>query len=100
MASRPQRIGEVLSQLIARAQLGQLHGSSQWDAAWRGAAGPAAAKYSRIGRFHRGVVEVIVANSTVLQELSFRKHELLKALAAAMPEADIRDVRFRVGVVG
>ncbi len=100
MHGRPQRIGEVLAQLIGRGRLGQLHGAAQWEAAWENAAGPLAAQYTRVGRFRRGTLEVIVANSTVLQELSFRKQELVEKLAEAAPDAALREVRFRLGPVG
>ena len=57
------------------------------------------ASYSRLGNIRRGVVEVTVSNSTVLQELTFQKTELLKKITTALPDQKIRDLRFRVGSV-
>lgn len=99
MHGKPQRIGEVLAQLVGRGRLGQVHGAAQWEAAWKQAAGPVAAKYTRVGRFFRGTLEVIVANSTLLQELSFRKQELVERLAEAATGAKLRQLRFRVGAI-
>jgi hypothetical protein len=41
-----------------------------------------------------------VANSTLVQELGFRKRDLLDALGRLLPDQPIRDLRFRVGAVG
>jgi hypothetical protein len=42
---------------------------------------------------------VTVANSTLVQELSFQKPALLESLASLLPDEPIRDLRFRVGPV-
>jgi hypothetical protein len=48
----------------------------------------------------RGVLTVIVAHPTLLEELSaFRKSELLQALRAGAPATPIQDIRFRVGPI-
>jgi len=99
MERGPQRIGDVLAQLVGRGRLGQLHAAGQWEDAWRQVAGPVASRYTRVACFRRGVLEVVVASSTVLQELSFRRQELIAGLAAAVPEAVLRDVRFRLGAI-
>jgi hypothetical protein len=45
----------------------------------------------------RGVLEVLVGNSTLAQELGFQKKSLVKRLAELLPEEKIRDLKFRVG---
>ena len=47
----------------------------------------------------RGVLEVWVQNSTLVQELSFEKTRLLKTLAQLVPDEKIRDLKFRVGPI-
>ena len=47
----------------------------------------------------RGVLEVLVSNSSVLQELAFLKTKAVKTLKQLVPEQQIRDVRFRVGAI-
>ena len=55
---------------------------------------------TRVGEVRRGVLTVIVAHPTLLEELAaFRKPELLQALRAAAPATTIHDIRFRVGPV-
>ena len=51
------------------------------------------------GNVRRGVLEVLVSNSSVLQELSFLKPKAIKTLTRLVPEQQIKGVRFRVGPI-
>jgi predicted nucleic acid-binding Zn ribbon protein len=98
-ARRPRKIADVVAQLITMRGYGRLQADEDFAAAWQAAAGTALGRFSRPGRLRRGVLEVAVANSTILQELTFQKNDILAALAAELPRARIRDVRFRLGPV-
>lgn len=95
----PQRIGETLSVLMARRGYAQLAAAGERDEAWKSAAGERLAAHSRIGSVRGGVVEITVGNSAVLQELTFRKRELVERIVAALPDQKIRDLRFRIGTL-
>ena len=97
MARGPQTIGNVLSELMARRGYARSQSAEAFDAAWREAAGPLAAKYTRPGQLRGGTLEVVVANSTLMQELGFQKKGLLEALAKLLPDEGIKNLRFRVG---
>ena len=97
MARGPQTIGNVLSELMARRGYARVQSAAAYDAAWREAAGPLAAKYTRPGQLRGGTLEVVVANSTLMQELGFQKSGLLQALAKLLPDEGIKNLRFRVG---
>ncbi|MFZ1933648.1 MAG: DciA family protein [Thermoguttaceae bacterium] len=97
MARGPQTIGNVLSELMSRRGYARIQSAAAYDAAWAEAAGPLAAKYTRPGQVRRGILEVIVANSTLMQELGFQKQDLLDALAKLLPDEGIEKLRFRVG---
>jgi hypothetical protein len=60
-------------------------------------AGDQLAARSQTGNVKRGVLEVFVQNSVMLQEFSFQKAKLLKRLQALDCGQKIRDLRFRVG---
>jgi predicted nucleic acid-binding Zn ribbon protein len=94
----PQRIADVISGLLARRGYARVQSAAASEAAWREAAGHLAAK-TRPGNVKRGVLEVIVLNSTVLQELTFQKKRIVQRLAELLPDEKIRDVRFRVGMI-
>ena len=99
MARGPQAIGDVLAQLLARRGFAGVRRAAACEDAWRQAAGELAARYSRAGAVRRGTLEVVVANSTLVQELTFQKPNLLETLGELVPEEKIQDLRFRVGAV-
>ena len=99
MARGPQRVGNILTELMARRGLGRVQAALVCEEAWRKAVGQLLAQYTRAGAVRRGKLEVVVANSTLVQELGFRKPALLKSLARLLPNEKIQDLRFRVGAV-
>jgi predicted nucleic acid-binding Zn ribbon protein len=96
-ARRPKKIADVVAQLITLRGYGRFQAHAELAAAWQTAAGPVLANCSRPGQIRRGKLEVIVSNSTIVQELTFQKQQILAELARQMPDAKIRDVRFRIG---
>jgi predicted nucleic acid-binding Zn ribbon protein len=95
----PQPIADVLAQLMARRGYARQAAAASSEAAWREAVGQALARVTRPGNIRRGVLEVFVANSTLLQELAFQKTQLLDRLRQLQPDDSIRDLRFRVGPI-
>ena len=97
--AKPKPIGNIVAELLARRGYGRLQAADAFAQAWQQAAGPALAAQSRAGQVRRGVLEVWVANSTLVQELSFEKPRLLQTLIQLVPEEKIRDLKFRVGPI-
>jgi predicted nucleic acid-binding Zn ribbon protein len=96
-ARKPKTIGNVLAQVIAARGYGRIQADANFTDAWKAAVGEALAKYTRCGRLRRGVLEITVANSMTVQELTFQKQQILKQLQTNQPDAKIRDLRFRIG---
>jgi predicted nucleic acid-binding Zn ribbon protein len=99
MPRGPEKIGNVLGELMARQGYARVQSSGAREAAWRQAAGELAAQYTRVGSVRRGKLEVVVANSTLMQELTYQKTDLLSSLAELLPDETINDLRFRVGAI-
>ena len=97
-AKQPKRIDNVIAQLVQRKGYAQLRTAGQRDEAWQKAAGEMASQ-TQVGSLRRGVFEVFVANSLMMQELTFRKEELLGQLQEALPETTIKQIKFRIGQV-
>jgi predicted nucleic acid-binding Zn ribbon protein len=95
--AQPQPIGEVLAELLARRGYGRVRAAGAIVEAWRKAAGERLAASTRATVVRRGVLEVLVSNSTLVQEINFDKQNLIRRLAELAPEEKIRDLRFRVG---
>jgi predicted nucleic acid-binding Zn ribbon protein len=99
MKTGPQSIGDILSSLMAKQGFARVQSCEALEAAWRDAAGELMAKYTRVGQIRRGTLEILVANSTMLQELGFQKQALLNSLTQLLPDEKIQNLRFRVGNV-
>jgi len=95
----PQSVRDVVAELISRRGIGRTQSLGVRDAAWREALGEALARQTRPGAVRRGTLEVIVANSTLLQELTFQKTEIVKRLTQHAPELAVQNIRFRVGPI-
>ena len=98
-ARKPKRIADVVAQVVTARGYGRGQSLENLAAAWRKAAGEALARFSSPGGFKRGVLEVTVTSSTIVQELGFQKQQILAALRAVLPDAKLRDLRFRVGAI-
>ncbi len=97
-AKQPKPIGKVIAQLVQRRGFAQVRTADQRDTVWRTLIGDMASD-TQLGSLRRGVLEIIVSNSLLMQELTFRKEELLTGLQEALPEAKVEQLRFRVGKV-
>ena len=94
----PQKVGDVIADLFAQRGYAQIAASEECNEAWRAVVGNLQ-QLSRATEVKRGVLHVLVSNSVVMQELTFRKQELIPALDAALPNYHIKDLRFRVGSI-
>jgi predicted nucleic acid-binding Zn ribbon protein len=99
MQRGPKAIGDVLSELMSRRGFARVQSAAAFESAWREAAGPLTAKYTRPGLVRRGTLEVVVAHSALVQELGFQKTALLRTLSNLLPDEGIQNLRFRVGNV-
>lgn len=95
----PVHMSRVVANLLARRGYARQQAASAYAQAWAQAAGRPLQDHSRAGVVRSGVLEVMVRNSTAIQELTFRKRQLLDTLGTLLPAEQIRDLRFRVGPV-
>jgi len=98
-ARRPKKIADVVAQLVTKRGYGRIDADEELAAAWRTAAGEQLAAASRPGKVRRGLLEVWVANSTILQEFTFHKQRVLTELTRLVPDANIRGLKLRVGQI-
>jgi predicted nucleic acid-binding Zn ribbon protein len=96
----PRALSDILGDLFAAKGYARLHASSKLEEAWNAAVGEPGCRQTRVGGVRRGVLNVTVAHSTLLEELAaFQKPALLAALRQNVPDTLIHDIRFRVGPV-
>jgi len=85
-----------MSRLLARTGYDQEQATSALCDAWQLVAPDHLRDASRPGLVRRGVLEVFVSHSAVVQEMGFIKRELLNRLAAILPDEKIHDIRCRL----
>ena len=98
-ARQPKRIGEAVAQAIHRYGYGRQSAGQALAKAWQEAAGETIAAQTRVGRLRSGVLDVVVASSIWMQELTFARDEILTRLKKAAPDQRITDFRFRIGAI-
>jgi predicted nucleic acid-binding Zn ribbon protein len=95
----PRKLDEILAQLMICRGYGQELAAAEFASAWRASVGERLSQGSVPGRVRRGVMEVTVKNSTIAQELTLNKQELLRNMRQRCPGRRFVDIRFRVGPV-
>ncbi len=100
-ARHPKRIGNVVAQLVQRKGYAQIRAAGDREEAWRTALVEQGDDQwtgaTRVVGLRRGVFEVQVANSLLMQELTFHKETLLERLQDALPEDGVKRIKFTVG---
>jgi len=62
--------------------------------AWQEAVGAEVAEHARVFSFRRGVLEVAVDSSALMNEMEFRRSVLLRAVQARIQRPFVRDLSF------
>ncbi len=96
---RPKGAANIISQMMARQGYAQTKSNDDLNEAWEIAAGPKFNKNTKAARINRGTLEVIVASSAAMNQLSFQKRQLLSAMQQQLPQNKIKDLRFKLGNV-
>ncbi len=93
----PVPIGNIIADLLSKRGLGRPQAANDIEEIWREAVGDAISPMTYCGKISQQKLNVVVTNSTVMQELVFRKHEIVKAFNKKTGTNLIRDIRFRIG---
>jgi Dna[CI] antecedent, DciA len=95
---KPENLSDVLGKLFAARGWGRLSERLQLEEAWAGVVEPRVLALTRVSVLRRGVLEIEVADSILLQELAgFQKRTLLTRLKERFPPKALRDLKFRKG---
>lgn len=98
-ARQPKMVKDVMASVMSRHGYGRVLSMERYQEALRNTIGKSLAQHVCVVGLRRGRIEIVVANSAVMQELAFLEADLLKGLATAVPDETIRDLRFRIGTV-
>lgn len=95
-AAGPTAIGRLVSRLLARTGYDREQSAEGLVDAWRQAAPEHLLAASQPGTVRRGVLEVFVTHSALVQEMGFHKRDLVARLSALLPDEGITDIRCRL----
>jgi hypothetical protein len=95
----PRPIGSVIARLFAGRGYDREQTAGRLESAWESVVPPAFRNRSRAGCVRRGVLEVVVSHSALVQEMGFHKEEMIRKLGEVVPAEGIADIRCRVGDV-
>lgn len=91
---------DVLSELITIRGYGRIWIRQTLENAWNKAIGEPYCYQTQIGEVRRGVLNVTVAHSSLLEDLvAFRKRSLLTSLQSSALGKAIHDIQFRVASI-
>lgn len=94
----PENLGDILGKLFAARGWGRKNDRLRLEAAWAEAAGPQLLKETRVMVVRRGVMEIEVKNSVLMQELAqYHKRNLLGKLRKQLPSLTLTDLKFKAG---
>ena len=93
-SKHPERIGKILTRVMARRGFQRQISQEQLTGVWTEAVGETLAAQTRLGNLRRGTLEIFIRHKIFEQELSFRQVELLQALNAVLGEKKIKRLKF------
>ena len=96
---RAKKAQDVINQILARRAVGQQKSTDQLAQAWKEAVDSRWHALTFVGKLNRGILEVNVANSTMVQHLNFQKAKILEELVRRLPQNRLKDIRFKVGPI-
>jgi hypothetical protein len=95
-SSGPLPIGRVVSRLLARTGYDRERAADGLAEAWGQACPDILRQASRAGLVKRGVLEVFVTHSALVQEFGFHRLAVLERMRTLLPAAGIVDIRCRL----
>ena len=92
---KPRKAAELLCDIVTKRGIAAQQSNKRLQNLWDSTVGIDIANNTMVGSIKRGQLEVIVANSSMLQSLSFKKQDILQKIQTQM--TDIKNLRFRIG---
>ena len=92
---KPKKASELICNIVAKRGIAAQQSNKRLQDLWDSIVGMDIANNTMVGSIRRGQLEVIVANSSMLQSLSFKKQDILQKIQTDITE--IKNLRFRTG---
>ncbi|MBI2922733.1 MAG: DUF721 domain-containing protein [Planctomycetes bacterium] len=94
----PRRLGDYIRFFLRSSGLEKAVTKPDFHRSWEQALGDVRLiPHTRPGTVRSGILKVEVDAPVVMQELNFRRREIVKRLAELAPDARVKDIRFVIG---
>jgi predicted nucleic acid-binding Zn ribbon protein len=93
---RAEHIGKSIRRLMTRSGIGQTQAAAEIESAWQSVASKQLASVSRPGNLNRGTLQILMQDSSAMQEFQMCKRQLLVELQRMLPHANIKDLKGRL----
>ncbi len=95
MEKKPVHLGEVISSILKRHEKNYLYdGIDEIKSAWQNILGNYLSDVASPCNIKKGILTVTVSDAICLQELIFRKNEILEEISSLCNGIKIKDIRF------
>jgi len=96
MKGKPKKVGDILPEVFRDLGLEEKLEEVELARLWADVVGDRIAAVSRPGRVRDGVLLVEVDTSSWMQELSFRKRQIMDLVRKRFSRLDVKDIHFRL----
>lgn len=94
----PENLKDILSRMFTLRGWGRRSARLHLERAWVAAVESKHRQQTRVLRLYRGIFEVEVNDSVLMQELSnFHRRKLLAKLKESLPNEHVKELKFRAG---
>lgn len=98
-ARQPKKIADIIAKTIQRNGIGRVLENEQYQEIVISCVDKAIQQFIQVIGIRRGNLEVVVANSIVMQELTYHKETILKKTQQISDRKNVTNVRFRIGPI-
>ena len=94
---KPKTAVNLVNQIIARRGIAAEKSDNQLQGVWQSIVPAEIANQTRVAAVKRGILEITVSHSGLIQLLNFSKEEYLNQLKQQLGNRKLKDIRFRLG---
>jgi hypothetical protein len=95
--AEPRRMGDVVNYLLSRRGYAQVQASQSLESSILAVIEEPLRGMIRVGKLKAGTLELFVADSASLQELSWAKAGILQRIKEALPDSKINKLKLSIG---
>ena len=94
---KPKSARDLINTVVIKRGIAAEKSNNEIGRIWCNVVGENISNQTRPGSLKRGVLEVVVGSSSLMQQLGFFKDDYLEQINLKLKKSEIKDLRFRLG---